>query len=332
MALDIDNLEPVADVDNMDLVGMDRGNTIESPPADTSVQEAKEKQAEEDVKEVIEVKKDEAGEKKDDADEPPRDEKGRFAEKGVTIPKSRFDEAVNKERDAREAAERRLSALERQLAESTQRVEQGQQLAELETKGEELSTQHAQFLVDGEVEKAAEVMKQIRHLDRQIAKVELTTETQRATVATLESEKVDLAIAQLEAEHTTLNPDSDDFDPALANFVLSEQRRLVSEQGMTPSKALIKAGSDIMKRFAPQKQGEPEPEKEGLKNESDRKQAQVSKNLDVTKRQPASMKDVGLDSDKLGATSTTPDVNQMTREEFDALPESTKARMRGDFV
>lgn len=101
---------------------------------------------------------------------------------------------------------------------------------------------------------------------------------------------------------------------------------------MTPSKALIKAGSDIMKRFAPQKQGEPEPEKEGLKNESDRKQAQVSKNLDVTKRQPASMKDVGLDSDKLGATSTTPDVNQMTREEFDALPESTKARMRGDFV
>ena len=41
---------------------------------------------------------------------------------------------------------------------------------------------------------------------------------------------------------------------------------------------------------------------------------------------------LGLDSDKLGATSTTPDVNQMPREEFDALPESTKARMRGDFV
>lgn len=331
MALDIDNIEPVADVDNMDLATMDRGNTVEAPEPDTSVQEAKEKQAEEDVKEVIEDKAEKKGE---EAEEQPRDDKGRFAEKDVKIPKSRFDDAVNKEREAREAAERRLAALEKQLAESTQRVEQSQQIAELETKGEDLSKQHAQFLVDGEVEKAAEVMKQIRQLDRQIAKAELTTETQRATAATLESEKVDLAIAQLEAEHTALNPDSEDFDAALANFVLSEQRRLVTEQGMAPSKALIKAGADIMKRFAPQKEAEAEaePEKKGLKNESDRKQAQVSKNLDVTKRQPASMKDVGLDSDKLGATSATPDVNQMTREEFDALPESTKARMRGDFV
>lgn len=333
MALDLDNLETetVADVDNMDLATMDRGNTVEAQEPDTSVQEAKDKQAEEDVKEVLDEKKDDEVEKKDD-EEQPRDDKGRFAEKEVKIPKSRFDDAVNKEREAREAAERRLAALEKQLAESTKVVEQSQQLAEMETKGEELSKQHAQLLVDGEVEKAVEVMKQIRHLDRQIAKAEMTTETQRATAATLESEKVDLAIAQLEAEYTALNPDSEEFDSALANFVLSEQRRLIEEQGMAPSKALIKAGADIMKRFSPQKQAEPEPEKKGLKNESDRKQTQVSKNLDATKRQPASMKDVGLDSDKVGATSSLPDVSMLTREEFDALPESTKARMRGDFV
>ena len=58
MALDIDNLETVADVDNMDLATMDRGNTVEAPEPDNSVQEAKEKQAEEDVKEVLDEKKD----------------------------------------------------------------------------------------------------------------------------------------------------------------------------------------------------------------------------------------------------------------------------------
>lgn len=329
MALDIDNIEPVTDVDNMDLSALDRGNAVESPPADTSIHEAKEKQAEADVKEVI----DDKSEKKDeDQEEPARDDKGRFAEKGVSIPKSRFDEAVNKERDAREAAERRLAALEKQLAESTQRVEQSQQIAELETKGEELSKQHAQLIVDGEVDKAVEVMKQIRQLDRQIAKAELTTETQKATVATLESEKVDLAIAQLEAEHLVLNPDSEEFDSALANFVLSEQRRLISEQGMSPSKALLKAGADIMSRFAPQKSAEHVQEKHGLKNESNRKQEQVAKNLDTAKRQPASMKDVGLDSDKAGVSSNLPDISKLSAEEFDALPESTKARMRGDIL
>ena len=87
-----------------------------------------------------------------------------------------------------------------------------------------------------------------------------------------------------------------------------------------------------MNRFAPKKSGEPEPEKQGLKNESDRKQEQVAKNLDTAKRQPASMKDVGLDSDKAGMSSNLPDISKLSAEEFDALPESTKARMRGDIL
>lgn len=335
MAIDIENIETVADVENMDLSTMDMGDSLEAQPSDDAVREEKEARAEQDVKDVVGEKEGEkVGEKADEkpAEEQARDEKGRFQEKEARIPKSRFDDAVNKEREAREAAERRLAALEKQIAESAKQVDQVKQIGELEAKSEELSKQHAQLIVDGEVDKAVEVMKQIRQLDRQIAKAELTTETQKATVATLESEKVDLAIAQLEAEHPVLNPDSDEFDSALANFVLSEQRRLISEQGMSPSKALLKAGADIMNRFAPKKPGEPEPEKQGLKNESDRKQEQVAKNLDTAKRQPASMKDVGLDSDKAGMSSNLPDISKLSAEEFDALPESTKARMRGDLL
>ena len=51
------------------------------------------------------------------ADEPeaqPRDEKGKFTGKG--IPKERFDQAVNKERAAREDAEARAAPAEAQLA------------------------------------------------------------------------------------------------------------------------------------------------------------------------------------------------------------------------
>ena len=328
MSLDLDNLEPTPDVDNIDTSKLDRGDALEIEKPESEVKSVE-----------VEAPKDEEGEEvKDKAkvepdvkeEEKPRDEKGRFKEKD-SIPKARFDEAVNKERSAREAAEQRLAALEKQIAENTKQAEQGKQLGELEDKASELSKQHAQLLVDGDVDKATEVMKQIRSIDRQIARAEMTTETQRTTAATLESERVDLAIAQLEADHAVLNPDSEEFDSSLANFVLSEQRRLMSEQGLSPSKALIKAGTDVVKRFVAPK-AEPEPEKKGLKNETDRKTEQVKKNLDADKRQPSSLKDAGIDSDKAGQNKPLPDASMLSQEEFDALPESTKAKMRGDFL
>ena len=78
-----------------------------------------------------------------------------------------------------------------------------------------------------------------------------------------------------------------------------------------------------------------ETEKGGLSRAdkgTDRKEAAVAKNLDAANRQPASTKKAGADSDKHGQTAPTPEADQMTYEEFSALPDSTKAKMRGDFV
>jgi len=65
---------------------------------------------------------------------------------------------------------------------------------------------------------------------------------------------------------------------------------------------------------------------------SDRAKQQVAKNLDTTKRQPASMKEVGEDSDTRGQRAADPDVADMSFEEFSALPDATKARLRGDSI
>ena len=82
-------------------------------------------------------------------------------------------------------------------------------------------------------------LKEIRAIDRQIMKVEQAGETEQKTAAVMEKERVDLAIAQLEAAHPELNPDSEEFDESLAAFVLSEQRRIVQSEGLSPSKALV---------------------------------------------------------------------------------------------
>lgn len=335
---DFENLPPAPDVDNFDASALDRGDALpagatpaaQEPPATESAVEPAVELVEEGAAPAVEAAT------KTEEDEPPRDEKGQFVAKDgakdAKIPKARFDEAVGKERDAREAAERRAAELERQLAERSQKVAQDAQVEELETKIVGLEKQHAALLLDGEAEKAAAVMRDIRHAERAIARAEVRQESQVTTANTLESERLDLAIAQLEAEHPLLNPQSETFNEPLVNFILAEQQRLMRSEGLPPSKAIVRAATAILADFGPK----PEPAKDDPKGLSkageERKAAQVQKNLETQKKQPASLKEVGLDSDKAGQSGPLPDVSKMTQDEFAALPESTKAKLRGDFV
>ena len=307
----------------MDQAAIDRGDflpeEIEALKTDEPVEypiteeAVAEETVEEAVKEVVEEEKPE---------EPARDDKGRF----TGIPKARFDEAVGKEREAREAAERRASELERQLAERAQAQVKTEQTEELENKISEMEKQHAQFLLDGEAEKAAELMRSIRHTERQIARAEAQADARTTTSQILEAERFELAVAKLEADYSTLNPKSETYDPELVEMILDRQARLV-QGGMPPSQAITSATDFVMKRVA----RDETPAQQGLAAAKvpDRKAEQVKKNLEVQAKQPPSMKDVGLDSDKLGEKAM-PNVAQMTLEEFNALPAATKARLRGD--
>jgi hypothetical protein len=58
---------------------------------------------------------------------------------------------------------------------------------------------------------------------------------------------------------------------------------------------------------------------------------QVSKNLATDKAQPASLHNAGLDSDKAGINGKV-DITKLTADEYAALPESTKAKLRGDVL
>lgn len=325
--MDMDNLAPAPDIENFDPKGMDRGDAIDS----TAVVVPDDK-----VEDVFEPKvEDTSAEDEPKAEDEPEDEKprgkdGKFVSKG--IPKERFDEAVGKEREAREAAERRASELERKLNATAEQQVQTKQIEQLETQLETLETKYSELMLDGDTVAATAVRKEIRQLDRAIARAESETITTQRTSQALEAQRVELAIATLEADYTPLNPDSETYDPDLVELVLSKQRTLIQNEGMAPSAALTSAAKTVMKRFgtAP----EPVVEAKGLsasQQAEERKAAQIKKNLDTASRQPASMKDSGMDSDKFGA-SNTPDFSKMTQEEFRALPASTIAKARGDFI
>ena len=337
--MDLDNLGAAPDIENFDASALDRGDSIEvedkaaEPVHDDKVEDIFEDKGDE--PEAAEEAAEDKGDEVDEAaeEEQPRDEKGRFKEKSeAKIPKSRFDEQVGKERAAREAAEARAAELERRLQETAQQATRTEAIEKIEGEISALEEKHAELLLDGNAKEAAAVMRQIRMAERQIATAEAEQRASARIAQTFEAQSFDAVVARIEADYPQFNPESESYDGDLVELVLSKQQTLMRSQGLSPSKAMEKAASDVATRFL-----KTEPAKEDAKGLAaakaleDRKQEQIKKNLDAQKRQPASMKESGIDSDKAGRQSNI-DVTSISAEEFAALPESTKAKLRGDFI
>lgn len=355
----IEDIGPGPDLESIDTSKMDFGNDFgddagagddeKADKVDAVEKEQSKEESKDDEKE--ESKDDEKDESKDDDKEgddgeegegPARTKDGKFAkkDKGNSIPKARFDEAVNKEREARENAEARARELEQRLhalnAEDRERVEAGAQVEALEIKAAELTTKYSELLLDGQKEEAAKVMAELRKTERSIAAIESERKTGQIVNQRLESERTKLVVAKLESDHPQFNPDSEQYDDDLVQMVLMLQARYVQQDKLSQSAAMEKAASSVLKKFnmvsapddADDKKVEKKPDLAAEKAAQRTKEA-VKKSVDAAKSQPASSKDVGLDSDALGE-KRLPDVSKMSADEYDALPESTKARLRGD--
>lgn len=307
---------------------LDRGDDLDDKLPPSTIDDSKE--VEDKAKELL-------GDDEDDKkveDEPARGKDGKFAKREVPdhVPKARFDDAVGKERAAREAAEQRAAEAEARLKQE----QKSDEVAKMETDIEALEAKHSKAILDGEHEAAAKLMKEIRMAERKIADLENGEKLTRATSQAVEQVRMDAAIARLEADYPILSQESEDFDEEMVDLVLAEQRRLMSVERIAPSAALTKAANKIMKKFSGVTAKAAEEDKpkglDAAKGAVDRKADQVAKNIDTAKRQPSSSKDSGKDSDKHGLVEGLPDISKMSKEEIDALPESTKRKLRGDSV
>ena len=265
-----------------------------------------------------------------------RDEGGKFTKKdksdeGTSIPKSRFDSAVQKERERAETAERRLAEVERNQG----KIQRNADLTKLEKDVRELRALEHKALIDNDEEKAATLSTEADRLNRQIAIQQAGDMSAAAKDQALEEMRMEVAIENIESNYPQLDENSEEFDQDVTDDVLDKQRGYMERERLSPSKALLKAVKYVLGRQAAAAQEAQPTGKTGLSAASkgiDRKAAAVSKNVGAAGRQPASTKPVGADSDKYGQASVTPDAAQMSYEEFSALPDSTKAKMRGDFV
>lgn len=304
---------------------------------------------------VVEGKKDDdkVEEKDDKAEDQPRDEAGKFAKKDrgpeeeVRIPKSRFDEQVAKERQRAEEAERRLAAVEARLNSLQPKTEEvakpdpvATQVETLEAKIEELQDKRDGFLVDGNTEKAAEARKGIRALERELRALErdgLRAEAEQIASRKLETQteeqRIETVVSNLEGEFPVLRQGADEFDGRMVNLVMAEAERLAKEDKLSPHEALAKAGKDIMELFGHKSAAKAKDEPKSEPNPGEKRKAEaLAKAIEVAKKQPQSIKEVGMDSDKSGKDTVNLDPNKLDDKEFASLTRDELAKMRGDFI
>lgn len=337
-----------AEADDNDTGAEDRGDNFVSDEDDTDQLAAAMAAAEADA---LKKAEDEAAKKADeeaavtpkkdadDKDEDKKDDEGvkKPEDKEVRIPKARLDEVTRRAKERAEADAKRIADLESRIGSAKETAS----LTEIDEKIATLEVEYAKHLADGDIDKASASMRQIRMLERSVVSSQAAAIGQNAKEAAKEELRMDAIVADLEAKYPVINPDADGYDADVAKDILDLQDALIA-RGERPAKALERAAKLTFlergitqantKGGAPEKETPKDDDKTAELKAAERKVAQLKKNLEANKQQPAPLKALGVDSDKAGGGLTEKKVSELTMEEFDALPESTKARMRGDIA
>ena len=269
--------------------------------------------------------------------------------KGVMIPKSRYDsvkgrlneaEARIKEIDDAEVVKRQaqVDADARTKADADDKeatIAKQAQVDELD----ELEGKYMKHLKDGEDDEALAIRKQIRVKEQAIYHQDAETQAAKArdeaVTVTKAGLDLDATYDYVEENFAVLNPEHDDFDQKLVDEVQELRAGFMATGKYSETDALLRAVKVIVPEIkdVPGTTGEIDEaaKKVAEDKRNAKKKADVEKALDTASKQPTDMKG-GEDSNKGGKDTPDPKPSQLTRSDFNSLPEEAKKRMRGDFT
>ena len=260
------------------------------------------------------------------------------------IPKWRFDQKVKQLRTAQEQlASNRAPAAD---AEAPAPLDMATIKANADP---DLVAKHADAVMDGKTDEAASLMNQI--LDGALQSgmsalipsitAEVTRNVTAGVVSTVDKDSsdraFDSAVAEVNEAYDFTDPKSDNYDKAFMDdaliFMAGHQAN-----GETAAAAVYLATEQAIKIHKPEMLKPADANADAAQAAKDlvaqRKQEKATearaKNAKAAKQQPADTNDESQSS-RSEAQSNVVDVDTLSDDEFDALPESTKAQLRGDF-
>ena len=240
--------------------------------------------------------------------------------KPIQIPKARFDEANEKARQKLASKQAELDVVNEKLQSQVETTD----AKELRTEIEGLEDKWEDLLVEGEVDKARTVRKELRAKQEQFTELRLTQQTQSTGRDTIEQIRFDTQLAAYEVKHPEINPASEDFKQGLADEV-SELVSAFQSKGYTAAQALNKAVGYVIREVVEEKE---EDKADGVRK---KRAAAARKKVAAAKKQgPPDTADAGKDSDKIGSKDGLPDITRMSPDQFDKLTPDQLSEIRQD--
>ena len=237
------------------------------------------------------------------------------------IPKARFDEVIaerNAEREANAELKRRLEALE-----AAAKTKEPEVPKEDPKSIDALELEYANLMMEGDIEKAVQLRGQINAAIREQAEAAAEQKIS-AREAARSQQAIANELAAMSAQVVEDYPYLDTEDGALVIPQITALRDAYVAKGESPAAALRKAADFIAPKFDPNPQDKDEP-KADPKVDTRTAQA-IARGIKDSAAQPPQMSGVG----NRAMETIKRDVTRMSEEEFEALPESEKRKMRGD--
>lgn len=283
----------------------------DKPPED----DKKVEDTDDDEKKGEEEKKDSSDD--DEVDEKIKDEVDDGEKKSdtheKTVPYKRFDE-VNKRR---RVAEDRLKEIEDQ--EQTRADEDTQIPFDFDAK----ESEYMDAVLEGDKDKGNALRKEIRGAEKEMYEISATKVATEQSSKTKDDIEFNQAALDLQKEFNVLDAESEYFDQDIVEEVLAFTNGYLAGGQYTRIGALKKAVTQAGKIY--DLQGGTEEEVKEPEKKIKAKKLDPDKKKDLEKKQPPK-------DDKSDEDLNPGPMEGLTEEDFAALPESAKRRLRGDFL
>jgi len=231
------------------------------------------------------------------------------------VPKSRLDEVLVKQK-----------ALKKQLDDFAKAEEAKKaQVPDFDFTAKE--SEYQQLVLDGESQKATEMREEIRNAERAHFMSELEAKMGQTVQQSQEMTELQQKALEIQEQFPVLDENSANFDEELQGEVLSLRDAFIA-QGYTPGDALARGVEYTLAAKKPELLASEQPSTNTVKKTQELKNKQkVSKKLEAADSQPPALQGEST----ANKPSNSIDINKLSDQEFNALPEETLRRMRGDF-
>jgi len=231
------------------------------------------------------------------------------------IPKSRLDEVLAQNK----ALKKRIA----QTEEAEKAAEEAPEAYDFDAKEDE----YMDAVLDGDKDKAKTIRKEIRQAQRTQIETELTKDIETKVTRNSTANAVKDVASSIEEAFPIFDANSDQFNKELTDEVNKYMTGFISS-GQNPVEALEEATTYVLQKNN-MLDSSTVADVPALGQAKEQKQrSQVSKKLKAADAQPPELP--GESSAAKGEKAL--DVNNMTPEEFDALPDATLKRLRGDVL